>query len=267
MKIKILILTLFACLLFSGLGFADEIIVSINGNVVENDGLVLIESGVLYGLVSEFANNVGIEVRWLENAKLAVLMIGEDYVSFGIETNQLIINNRRYEMENHTILRNGRIYAPIDVLFEHLDIEHEWNESLIHVELNNELLNVEPDSVVKVYPYTEEDLLWLARIIEVEARGKSVSAKTAVGNVVMNRVASPRFPNTVYEVIFQKGQFPPAYRSSFASSVPTESSIVAAKRAFLGVKVAEDCLFFNYIPFKTKADDFYKLIEGNYFYH
>lgn len=267
MKIKVLILTLFACLVLSGLGFADEIIVSINGQVVDNDGLVLVESGVLYGLVSEFANNVGIEVRWLENAKLAVLMIGEDYVSFGIETNQLIINNKRYEMANHTIVRNGRIYAPIDVLFEHLEIEHEWNESLVHVDLRNERLSVEPDSVIHVYPYTEEDLLWLARIIEVEARGKSIIGKTAVGNVVMNRIASPRFPNTVYEVIFQRGQFPPAHRSSFANSVPTESSIIAAKRAFLGVKVAEESLFFNYIPFKSKADDFFKLIEGNYFYY
>ncbi|HAS72790.1 MAG TPA: hypothetical protein DCS67_01440 [Clostridiales bacterium UBA8960] len=267
MKIKILILTIFACLVFSGLGFADEIIVSINGNVVENDGLVLVESGVLYGLVSEFANNVGIEVKWLENAKLAVLMIGEDYVSFGMETNQLIINNRKYEMANHTIVRNGRIYAPIDVLFEHLDIEHEWNEKLVHVELYNERLKIEQKSVIKVYPYTEEELLWLARIIEVEARGKSINARTAVGNVVMNRVASPRFPNTVFEVIYQRGQFPPAHRSTFASSVPTEESVIAAKRAFLGVQIAKDCLFFNYIPFKTKSDDFYKLIEGNYFYY
>ena len=267
MKVKVLILTLFACLLFSSLAFADEVILSINGQYVENEDRIIEESGILYAQVIEFARNTGIEVRWLENAKLAVLLIGEDYVSFGIDSNQLIINNVRYEMENASIVRNGRMYAPIDVLFEKLSIGYTWESQLGHVSLSSEAFAVSPDIVRKVYAYTEEDLLWLARIIEVEARGKSIEGRTAVGNVVMNRVASPRFPNTIYEVIYQRGQFPPAYRSSFATSGPTEDSFVAAKRALLGVQVAKDCLFFNYIPFSTKTDDFYRLIEGNYFYY
>lgn len=267
MKVKVLILTLFACLLFSTLAFADDIILSVNGQYVENEDLILSESGILYGQVVEFAKNVGIEVRWLENAKLAVLMIGEDYVSFGIDSNQLIINNVRFEMQNASIVRNGRMYAPIDVLFEKLSIGYTWDESLKHIALSNESLGVRPELLKQVYAYNEMDLLWLARIIEVEARGKSLVGKTAVGNVVLNRVASPRFPNSVYEVIYQRGQFPPAYRSTFANLEPTESSFIAAKRAFLGVQVAKDCLFFNYIPFKAKADDFFRFIEGNYFYY
>ena len=85
--------------------------------------------------------------------------------------------------------------------------------------------------------------------------------------MVLNRVADPRFPNTIYEVIFQKGQFPPAYYSSFATLEPKEESFTAAKNALMGEVIIEDALYFNYIPFKSKSDDFIRNIEGDYFYY
>ena len=266
MKTKIVILMLFAIFTLSGFAFAEEIIVSVNDQVVENDGLIIMDSGVLYGLVSEFASHLDVDVKWLENAKVATLNIGGEYVSFKMDSTMILINNKRFDMENNAIVRDGRIYVPIEVLFEHLDIEHSLDHELIHVSIDHESIELEPSSAATI-PFTEEDLLWLSRIIEVEARGGSVDKKTAVGNVVVNRVKSTRFPNSIYEVIFQKGQFPPAYKSGFKSVVPTESSVIAAKRALFGVEIAKDCLFFNYIPFRTKAADFYKLIEGDYFYY
>jgi len=63
----------------------------------------------------------------------------------------------------------------------------------------------------------------------------SLEGKLAVANVVLNRVKSPSFPNTVYDVIFQKGQFPPAYKSGFKELVPPDECIIAAKMALEGV--------------------------------
>jgi len=57
----------------------------------------------------------------------------------------------------------------------------------------------------------------------------SLEGKLAVANVVLNRVKSPSFPNTVYDVIFQKGQFPPAYKSGFKELVPRTSVLLRQK--------------------------------------
>jgi len=47
----------------------------------------------------------------------------------------------------------------------------------------------------------------LASLIWAEARGEPFEGQVAVGAVVMNRVESPEFPDTVEDVIYQEGQF------------------------------------------------------------
>ncbi|WP_328515433.1 cell wall hydrolase [Halobacillus yeomjeoni] len=53
----------------------------------------------------------------------------------------------------------------------------------------------------------EEDLL--ARLVEAEAKGESYAGKVAVATVVLNRVESPLFPDSLYGVIYQSRQFEP----------------------------------------------------------
>lgn len=91
--------------------------------------------------------------------------------------------------------------------------------------------------------YTEEDLLWLARIIHAEARGESMEAKVAVGTVVMNRVASSKFPNTIYGVIFQKNQFSPV-RAGTIYNTPSASCYEAARRCLEGERTDTRILYF-----------------------
>ena len=71
-----------------------------------------------------------------------------------------------------------------------------------------------------------------------------MAGKIAVGNVVMNRVASYKFPNTVEGVIFQKNQFSPASSGSIHRD-PNWESVVAAKLVLDGAVVLENALFFN----------------------
>lgn len=51
--------------------------------------------------------------------------------------------------------------------------------------------------------YYSDAVYWLSRIINAEAQGEPYEGKVAVGNVVLNRVKSPLFPNTIYGVIFE----------------------------------------------------------------
>ena len=82
------------------------------------------------------------------------------------------------------------------------------------------------------------DLTLLAALIECEAGGESYAGKLAVGAVVMNRVNSSSFPNTISGVIYQSGQFSPASNGKLSSTINSgsisSSSYTAAQAAING---------------------------------
>ncbi len=95
----------------------------------------------------------------------------------------------------------------------------------------------------------DTDLYWLSRIIHAEAGAEIYEGKVAVGNVVLNRVSSSLYPNTVKGVIFDsyKGipQFCPASDGTIYNT-PSAASISAAKDALNGVRpVGSSTHFFN----------------------
>lgn len=95
--------------------------------------------------------------------------------------------------------------------------------------------------------YDEEDLYWLSHIIYAESGAEPFEGKIAVGNVVMNRVASEDFPDTVKGVIFDKRfgiQFSPAYSGSIKKE-PNRDSVRAAKIALEGETVVPGALYFS----------------------
>ena len=79
----------------------------------------------------------------------------------------------------------------------------------------------------------------LAALIQCEAGGECYEGQVAVGAVVMNRVADPRFPETIAEVIYQSGQFTPVKHGKvdrvLASGNIYESCLQAAREAISGV--------------------------------
>lgn len=94
---------------------------------------------------------------------------------------------------------------------------------------------------------SEGDLALMAAIIQCEAGGESYEGKLAVGSVVMNRVASSYFPNTVMGVIYQKGQFSPVASGRFATVLEkgADDSCVQAAAEVLGGKRTINCLYFR----------------------
>lgn len=67
--------------------------------------------------------------------------------------------------------------------------------------------------------YTESQLRYMTCIIYCEARGESYAGQKAVGIVVMNRVRSKQFPNSVRKVIYQSGQFSPVRNGSMSKAL------------------------------------------------
>ena len=88
----------------------------------------------------------------------------------------------------------------------------------------------------------------LAAIIYCEAGNQSHTGKVAVGNVVMNRVNSAKFPNSISSVVYQRGQFSPAgsgwlNRVLKRGSVPADC-YAAADEALAGSKPVGGSVFF-----------------------
>ena len=83
----------------------------------------------------------------------------------------------------------------------------------------------------------------LARLVYAEARGESYKGKVAVAAVVLNRVSSASFPNTISGVIYQKGAFESVSNGSI-NLTPDSDSIRAAKEAMNGWDPTGGCLYF-----------------------
>lgn len=89
----------------------------------------------------------------------------------------------------------------------------------------------------------------LASLIFCEAGNQPYEGQVAVGAVVMNRVKSGSYPDTISDVIYQSGQFTPAMTgwldSVLASGGYTDSAMQAAEDALAGSNPVGDCLYFS----------------------
>ena len=94
-----------------------------------------------------------------------------------------------------------------------------------------------------------DDLTLMAAIIYCEAGAESYETQLAVGAVIMNRVQSVGYPNTLYDVIYQRGQFGPARSGKLARVIQqgkvTSSCYTAAQEALNDVDNTGGCLYFN----------------------
>ncbi|MBQ7348196.1 MAG: cell wall hydrolase [Clostridia bacterium] len=137
---------------------------------------------------------------------------------------------------------NGHMYVPIRPLARAFAEELTWNASARCVELTT----VGNTRAVEKASYNSDDLYWLSRIISAEAKGEPLLGQIAVGNVVLNRVRSREYPNSIYGVIFDRRygtQFSPV---SFGTiyNTPTASAVIAAKICLEGYTLSDDVLFF-----------------------
>lgn len=97
--------------------------------------------------------------------------------------------------------------------------------------------------------FTENDRYLLANLIYCEAGAEPYEGKVAVGSVVINRVLSSKFPNTVLGVIYQNRQFSPVASGrlelALATGKATQSCYQAADEAMAGVTNVGNCVFFR----------------------
>lgn len=152
----------------------------------------------------------------------------------------MVANGRYLYIPEGVLVDNGILTVPVRTLGQALGLNVEWDASAGAVVLTESGSGpIKDGSLV----YQADVVHWLSRIINAESGNQPLLGQVAVGSVIRNRVASPIFPNTVYEVIHQTNQFTPV-RNGSINKTPDEDAVIAAKLALEGVKPVGDSLYF-----------------------
>lgn len=236
MKSKRMLSLLCALALTAGhTAYANSVTVQVDGKPLEAASYV--RDGVTYTPLVPLLDALGgWETSWDPAARCALaetdlfllrVPAGEDYV---------FADGFLFGLNGECYIENGRTYVPLRAVANLFGAEVDY-------------INPETPIVVSTgqdHPYTEEDFYWLSRVISAESQGESLYGQIAVGNVVLNRVASGEFPDTIKGVIFDTKnavQFEPTANGTIYLE-PTAQSILAAKLVLSGASAVGDCMYF-----------------------
>ena len=154
-----------------------------------------------------------------------------------------------FSMTPSVILSDNVMYVPAESIAKALGVKMSYIGNSLYLSGS-----ASPLRAASSY-YREDEVYWLARIINAESRGEPLLGQIAVGNVVLNRVSSSLYPNTIWGVIFDKKygvQFSPILDGSIYAE-PTYTSILAAKICLEGFSLSSDALFFLYPTASTSS--------------
>lgn len=110
--------------------------------------------------------------------------------------------------------------------------------------------NANPDGIVEVFSQgksslyiTNSDIDLMAKLVYAESRGEPFEGKVAVASVVLNRVISPAFPNSIKEVIYEPHAFSCVKNNSIIAN-PDQNCYDAVYEAIKGKDPTKEALFF-----------------------
>lgn len=229
-----------------------EVRVVWDGEVIHTGTPVYVKTGRTFIPVRWIEHKTDTSLEWnAETNQLRVHVPSGDTVTFYINSKKIFWNGNAYFMDVESFISNGRIYLPTRYIADMVGLDIQWSnqdwELQITSNANKEfkmIANHESPSETAMLPYSEEDLLLLAKIIDAEAGNESYEGQVAVGSVVINRVKDSRFPDTIEEVIYQPNQFGPVTTGKIDQIEPDEDALRAAKQVLLGEDLLEDALYF-----------------------
>lgn len=150
---------------------------------------------------------------------------------------------------NRYVAKQGFFKEPLACAEELLDYEKiSENGQAVETESNCPVIGVSVLEKKWKYEISQEDYETLLKIVEAEAGSEDETGKLLVANVVLNRVNSDEFPDTVVEVVYQrqggKAQFSPVGNGSIEKIVASEETVEAVERALGGEDVSQGALYF-----------------------
>ena len=191
--------------------------------------------------VLEFAPDA--QVSWDGGSRTVTVRTADLHMTAAVGQLYVQANGRYLYAQDGVQMHGDRVMVPLRILTKVFNANLNWDSSMhaVHVQRGSGVL------VSGNQYYNQDDLFWLSRVIYAESGNQSLKGQMAVGNVVLNRVHSPLFPNSVHEIIAQRNQFTTYRGGKLANRTPNESSVLAAKLVLDGGVVAESegALYFD----------------------
>lgn len=214
---------------------------TVNGKKLSEPAMMM--NGILYLPLEAFAKSLGsATVNYNASTKTATLSMKGLFLS-ATEGGFVTYANDRplFSFSPNVVMSNGKMYVPAEALTKALGVG-------IKSKTNSEVTvsgNYKPLTPASKF-YREDEVYWLSKIISAESGGESLIGQIAVGDVIMNRVKSSLYPNTIYGVIFDRKygvQFSPILDGSIYKN-PTYTATLAAKICLEGTSLSDNALFF-----------------------
>ena len=209
----------------------------------EYTGRAVLYEDTTYVDLAQFAEGISpVRMTWEEASGTATLTGDGVSVTLQNGMDYLCANGRYLWCPAGVFAGEGYAYVPLRVAAKIFGAEVSWNEEEFAAYV------VSGGGVIASGDtfYDEGELYWLSRIIYSEAGIEPFTGQIAVGNVVLNRVRSALFPDTIYEVIFDRAygvQFTPTANGTIYC-VPDEEAIIAAKLCLEGYTLSDGILYF-----------------------
>ena len=211
-----------------------------------------LKDGTTYVPIRQFFQLLGGSwVTW-NSAELSANVRGNANAAFYLGSRIAWIDSEKHQLPGRSYSQDGIFYVPLRGIAEALDCGISYNSALQRVTLTTQNSGSQETTGSSAY---KDSVYWLARIIQAESGAEPYRGKLAVGNVILNRVASTDFPNSIYGVIFDRKngiQFTPVANGTIYNT-PSSESIRAAEECLAGTRVVGNCLYFFNPKTATKA--------------
>lgn len=135
-------------------------------------------------------------------------------------------------------------YEPVAVNTIHSVQESDISETVTVIPMVAEEVSVEPEEELAEPLATQEEIELLALCVMAEAEGECEYGQRLVIDVVLNRVDDPHFPDTIYDVIYQKNQFAGMYGDRITRCYVKDELVQLVKEE-LENRTNEDVVFFR----------------------
>ena len=221
------------------IGSYEKLTVQIRGRALSVSGLDI--NGESYIPFRVAANMLGASYSYNSSTRTSTMWLDGLTLTAGAGCYVAYGNGRAlFSTSPVVIMNDGRMYIPATTLAKATGLLMAESDGAIS--LGGSLRPLKAASEF----YREDEVFWLARIIHAESAGEPLLGQIAVGDVVLNRVRSSLYPNTIYSVIFDRNygvQFSPILNGTIYNT-PSFDSTVAAKLCLEGYSVTNDALFF-----------------------
>lgn len=217
----------------------------LNGTEMSDELHAFREDGTTYVCLSAVAQAMDETAQFSWNKESGEVSVKTQGLELTAKAGQkyVVANGRYLYLPEGIHMDFDRVTVPLWVVAKAFDATVEWDGETESVIVTSGSGAIESGDSF----YVENDLFWLSRIIYAESGNQPLEGQMAVGNVVMNRVDNPVFPDTVKGVISQKNQFSPYKSGALANRTPNASSVIAAKLVLDGgvVEETEGALYFD----------------------